>query len=134
MVGEIFRVHPNVEKDYDLDVTFMCELDFDKIPYDLKTASKISKFQASFRDLSIIMPKDMAYEKVKSAIEKTAIDELVRFYPVDRYSDESLGENVSLSIRFVLQSDEKTLQEEDITSAMDTILNALNDELGVGLR
>jgi len=134
MVGEIFRVHPNVEKDYDLDVTFMCELDFDKIPYALKTASKISKFQASFRDLSIIMPKDMAYEKVKSAIEKTAIDELVRFYPVDRYSDESLGENVSLSIRFVLQSDEKTLQEEDITSAMDTILNVLNDELGVGLR
>jgi phenylalanyl-tRNA synthetase beta chain len=134
MIGEIFRVHPNVEKDYDLDVTFMCELDFDKIAYSLKTASKISKFQASFRDLSIIMPKDMAYEKVKSAIEKTAIDELVRFYPVDRYSDESLGENVSLSIRFVLQSDEKTLQEEDITSAMDTILNALNDELGVGLR
>ena len=133
-IGELFRVHPNVEKDYDLDVTFVCELDFDKIPYALKTANKISKFQASFRDLSIIMPKDMPYEKVKTTVEKAASDELVRFYPVDRYSDESLGDNVSLSIRFVLQSEEKTLQEEDITSSMDSILNALNDELGVGLR
>jgi phenylalanyl-tRNA synthetase beta chain len=78
--------------------------------------------------------KDMPYEKVKTTVEKAASDELVRFYPVDRYSDESLGDNVSLSIRFVLQSEEKTLQEEDITSSMDSILNALNDELGVGLR
>jgi len=134
MIGELFRVHPNVEKDYDLDVTFVCELDFEKIPYSLKTANKTSKFQASFRDLSIVMPEDMPYEKVRSAIQNAQVDELVRFYPVDRYSDESLGDKVSLSIRFVLQSDEKTLQEDDITSAMDKILNTLNDELGVGLR
>ena len=41
---------------------------------------------------------------------------------------------MSLSIRFLLQSEEKTLEEEDITLAMDTILKALNDELGIGLR
>jgi len=133
-IGELFRVHPNVEKDYDLDVTFMCELDFAKIPYKLKTANKISKFQASFRDLSIVMPQDMPYEDVKRVIEKVASSEVIRFYPVDRYNDESLGDKVSLSIRFVLQSEEKTLQEDDITSAMDSILNALGDELGVGLR
>ena len=51
-----------------------------------------------------------------------------------RYSDESLGDNVSLSIRFILQSEDKTLEEEDITSAMDNILAALNKELGIGLR
>jgi len=41
---------------------------------------------------------------------------------------------MSLSIRFVLQSDEKTLEEEDITKAMETILASLKDELGIGLR
>jgi len=112
----------------------MCELDFAKIPYELKTASKISKFQASFRDLSILIPKDMPYETVKKVIDSIDIKELVRFYPVDSYSDESLGDKLSLSIRFVLQSDEKTLQEEDITSSMDKILNILNDKLEVGLR
>ena len=134
VVGELFRVHPNVEKEYDLEETFVCEFDFDKIPYSLKTATKSSKYQASFRDLSIIMPKDMSYEKVKSVIEANATDELIRFYPVDKYSDESLGDEMSLSLRFVLQSQEKTLEEDDIVSTMGAILNSLNDELGVGLR
>ena len=134
IVGELFRVHPNVEKDYDLDVTYMCELDFAKIPYGLKVAQKTSKYQASFRDLSVIMPEVMSYEKVKSVISAAEIANLIRFYPVDKYSDEALGENMSLSLRFVLQSNEKTLEEEDITSAMDTILAALKSELGIGLR
>ncbi len=133
-VGELFRVHPEVEKAYDLGVTFMCELEFDKLPYSLKTATQKSKYQASFRDLSLMMPKSMSYEDVKEVIEKNATDELVRFYPVDRYEDETLGENVSLSLRFVLQSDEKTLEEEDITKAMESILSALESELSIGLR
>lgn len=134
VIGELFRVHPSVEKEYDLDVTYMCELDFEKIPYALKTAHKTSKYQASFRDLSLIMPQDIAYETVKNVIEANATKELMRFYPVDKYSDDNLGDNISLSIRFVLQSSEKTLEEEDITLSMQTILDALNSELGIGLR
>ncbi len=134
VIGELFRVHPTVEKDYDLDVTFMCELDFSKIPHALKVAQQTSKYQASFRDLSVIMPKSMSYEKVKTVITVANIDNLIRFYPVDKYSDEALGENMSLSLRFVLQSNDKTLEEEDITSAMDTVLEALKSELGIGLR
>jgi phenylalanyl-tRNA synthetase beta chain len=134
VVGELFRVHPSVEKDYDLDITFMCEIDFAKIPYELKTAHKTSKYQASFRDLSVIMPLSMSYEKVKNVIQNINVTNLVRFYPVDKYSDETLGEDMSLSLRFVLQSNEKTLEEEDITSVMETILKALSDELGIGLR
>jgi len=133
-IGELFRVHPEVEKAYDLSTTFMCELDFEKLSYGLKIASKTSKYQASFRDLSVIMPQSMSYETVKSVIEKSEIPNLVRFYPVDKYSDESLGENMSLSIRFVLQSDAKTLEEEDINNVMETILEALGSELGIGLR
>ena len=134
VVGELFRVHPNVEKEYDLGTTFMCELEFAKLPFGLKKAQKTSKYQASFRDLSVIMPKTMSYEKVKEVIEKNATKELIRFYPVDKYSDESLGEKMSLSLRFVLQSTEKTLEEDDITTAMSAILSALESELGIGLR
>ena len=134
VIGELFKVHPNVQNDYDLESTYVCELDFSKLPYGLKTAENSSVYQASFRDLSVIMPKSMNYDKVKSVIEANATKELIRFYPVDRYTDESLGEDLSLSIRFVLQSDEKTLEEEDITSSMDAILDALKKDLGIGLR
>jgi phenylalanyl-tRNA synthetase beta chain len=134
VVGELFRVHPDVEESYDLDITYMCELDFEKLPNNLKTAKKTSKYQSVHRDLSIVMPKEMRYEEVKKVIEKSASDELIRFYPVDKYSDESLGENISLTIRFVLQSLDKTLEEEDITKSMQSILDALNSELGITIR
>jgi phenylalanyl-tRNA synthetase beta chain len=133
-IGELFRVHPNVEKEYDLESTFVCEIEFSKLKYELKTAKKISKYQASNRDLSIILPKDMSFNKLRKVIDDISIEELVKFYPVDNYSDESLGDNISLSIRFVLQSQDKTLQEEDITSIMNSILDALKNELGIGLR
>ena len=80
------------------------------------------------------MPKEMPYQRVKSIIEESATQELVRFYPVDKYSDELLGENMSLSIRFVLQSFDKTLEEEDITGVMDAILDGLNNKLGIVIR
>lgn len=133
-LGELFRVHPDVEESYDLDTTYMCELDFSKLPSGLKTAKNSSKYQASHRDLSLIMPKEMSYEKVKSVIEEASIEHLVRFYPVDKYSDESLGQNMSLTIRFVLQPMDKTLEEDDITKSMQSVLDALKDKLGISIR
>mgnify|MGYP002712945755 CR=1 FL=1 len=134
VAGELFRVHPNVEDYYDLDITYMCELDFEKIPYTLKTAKKTSKYQVSYRDLSLVMSQEMSYESVKKVIEEFATDEVIRFYPVDKYSDETLGENMSLTVRFVLQSFEKTLEEEDITTSINAILDALDNELGIKIR
>ena len=133
-VGELFRVHPSVEKDFDLGCTFMCELDFAQLPYALQEASPFSKFQTSYRDLSVVMPESMAYAEIAAVIEANKHVEVVRYYPVDRYRDEGLGEKVSLTLRFVLQSHEKTLEEEDITSAMGGILGALETELGLALR
>ena len=76
----------------------------------------------------------MSYAEIEKVIEANRTTEMIRFYPVDRYSDEKLGDNISLSLRFVLQSEAKTLEEEDITSAMSSVLTALESELGLTLR
>jgi len=133
-IGELFRVHPLVEKDFDLDVTYLCEIEFEKLSLELKEAKNISKYQASFRDLSLLVPQDRSYEDIKKVIEEVKSDEIVRFYPVDRYKDEKLGDKVSLTLRFMLRSDEKTLQEEDIVSSMESILATLEEKMGIGLR
>ncbi len=133
-VGEIFKLHPSVQNDFDLDVTYMCEIEFEKLKLELKQAKEISKFQASFRDLSLLVPKDLPYERIREVVDEAKTKEVVRFYPVDRYQDETLGEKVSLTLRFVLRSDEKTLEEEDINGAMDGILAALEEKLQIGLR
>lgn len=133
-VGELFKLHPNVQDTFGLPVTYLCELDFDLLPYGLHQAKAFSKFQASFRDLSLLVPSKMEYKRIEEVIEQHKSSEVIRFYPVDRYSNESLQENFSLTLRFVLQSMEKTLEEEDITSAVSSILHTLESELGLTLR
>jgi len=132
--GELFRLHPGIEEEFDLPQTFMCELKSDALPYGLIQAKPYSKYQASSRDLSLVVSKSTTYETIKSVIEKHAPAQIRRFYPVDRYVSEALGEQMSLTLRFVLQSEDKTLEEEDITSAMEGVLNALSSELGAALR
>ncbi|OHD89289.1 phenylalanine--tRNA ligase subunit beta [Sulfuricurvum sp. RIFCSPLOWO2_12_FULL_43_24] len=132
--GEIFRLHPSIEEDHDLAQTFMCEIKTDALAYGLVEARAYSKYQASFRDLSILISKEVSYESIKEVIEKHRSSQVRRFYPVDRYVSETLGEQMSLTLRFVLQSEEKTLEDEDITMAMESILNGLKEELGVNLR
>jgi phenylalanyl-tRNA synthetase beta chain len=132
--GELFRLHPSVEEELDLSHTFVCELNMDRLPYGLIEAQPYSKYQASFRDLSLLISNTLTYESIKNVIAKHASADVKRFYPVDRYESESLGSNVSLSIRFMLQSEEKTLEEEEITAAIEWILTGLREELGVSLR
>lgn len=132
--GELFRLHPQIEEEFDLPQTFVCELKMDALPYGLIEAKAYSKYQASFRDLSILISKEVSYETVKSVIAKHASAQVQRFYPVDRYVSESLRDQMSLTLRFVLQSDEKTLEEEDINAAMEWILGGLREEVGATLR
>lgn len=132
--GELFRLHPQIEEEYDLPHTFMCEIDTDSLPYGLVEAAPYSKYQASFRDLSLLVSKSLPYEQIKEVIGKYSSEQIKRFYPVDRYVSETLGDQMSLTLRFVLQSDVKTLEEEDITAAMEWVLSGLREELGVSLR
>ena len=133
-VGELYKLHPQIASDNDLGATFLCEIDFSAIKVGLKMAVPYSKFQASFRDLSLVVPENLRYEDVKKVIEANTTDEVQRFYPVDIYSDDQMGESSSLTIRFVLQSPDKTLEEDDILKSMSSVQTALNSELGVELR
>lgn len=133
-IGFISKLHPNVSNDYDISDTFIAEIDFDKIKNDLVIAKDYSKYQSSKRDLSLIVPKTMEYSQIKNAINSIDDEKIKQFNLVDTYSDEKLGENESLTIRFVLQSSDKTLEEEDITSTMNKILSTLETQLNIGIR
>jgi len=133
-VGELFRLHPTVEEEMDLPRTVMCELDFDALRFGSVTAKPYSKYQASFRDLSVVVPETMTYDRIAEVVEEAGSAEVVRFYPVDRYQDEAMGDKVSLTLRFVLQSRTKTLEEDEISGAMEGVLEALRNEVGAELR
>lgn len=133
-IGFIGRVHLNVEKRRDLPRTYVCELDFAKMKFGELVAKPYSKFPSVSRDLSIMIDKSLDYLEVKKCIESLNLGILKEFLPVDIYKDESFGDKVSLTIKFIFQDMQKTLEDEEINAIMDKILNSINEKLGVGLR
>ncbi|MDD3054478.1 MAG: phenylalanine--tRNA ligase subunit beta [Aliarcobacter sp.] len=134
IVGYICKLHPSVCTDFDLNDTFIAEIDFEAIKNDIIKTGSYSRFQSSKKDLTIIVPKSLEYKEIKKVINSLNNSNIKQFNLIDIYHDEKLYENESLTIRFVLQNDEKTMEEEDITTTMNSILEALNNELSIGLR
>ncbi len=134
VVGFISKLHPSVASDFDLSDTFFAQVDFEAIQNDTLKANPYSKFQASRKDLSIIAPKNMEFKEIKNLINSLNIELIKQFNLIDIYSDEKLGDNESLTIRFTLQSDEKTLEDEDINQVINKILDALKNSLNITLR
>jgi phenylalanyl-tRNA synthetase beta chain len=134
-IGSIYKLHPNVTKDFDISKeTYFCEVVLDQLTYDTIFATDISKFQSSRRDLSIVVPKNVPYKNITKAIDALQIAEIKQYNLIDIYSDETLKDNESLTLRFTLQSDEKTFTEEDINAIMDKEVEKLQKDLNLELR
>ncbi len=133
-IGYIARVHVKLEKELDLLPTYICELDFDGLKYENITASPYSKFPALSRDLSLIVPKNLKFSAIRAYLDKVVPKEVVSYAPIDVYESSELGDNLSVTVKFELQSMDKTLQEEQIVKIMDEILLGLKEELGIGIR
>jgi phenylalanyl-tRNA synthetase beta chain len=134
-IGIISKIHPSVAIDFGISSdTFVSQIDFELLNDDLIKAKNISKFQNSKKDLSIVAPKSLAYKEIKKVINNIGIIELKQFNLIDIYSDEALGEKESLTIKFVLQSDKKTLEDDDIVTIMNNIQDELKNKLDLELR
>lgn len=134
-IGFIAKLHPSVASDFDINEnTFIASFDFDILNDDLIEANTISKYQTSIKDLSIVVKKDFKFKTIKDLIDNLNLENLVQYNLIDIYSDKTLGEYESLTIRFVLQSQTKTLNEKDINTIIDTIINQLDKQLNIKLR
>ncbi|MCD8541300.1 MAG: hypothetical protein LRY22_01150 [Aliarcobacter cryaerophilus] len=79
-------------------------------------------------------PKTLEFKEIKKVINSLNNNLIKQYNLIDIYSDEKLGENESLTIRFTLQSDDKTLEDEDINQVINSILDALKEKLNITLR
>ena len=132
--GFISKLHPTVQETYGIPVTFIAEIDFDALLPKHINATPISKFQGVYKDLSVVIDKSIGYYDVAKVLNGLNLDMLKDVYPVDIYEDEKLGDKKSLTVRFFIQSMEKTLEDADIESVMAEIMSALESECNAELR
>jgi len=132
--GYMSKLHPTVQEAYGIPVTFIAELSLDALLPRHINAVSISKFQGVYKDLSIVIDKSLSYYEVAKILNGLDLSLLKESYPVDIYEDEKLGDKKSLTIRFFIQSMEKTLEDSDIETVMAEVMNALESSCHAELR
>ncbi len=97
--------------------------------------TEISKFPAVSRDLALLIDKQTTFaeiEKIARNSEKKLLKEVSLF---DVYEGDKLPEGKkSYAVNFVLQDNDKTLNDKQIDAVMQKILHNLQKELGAQLR
>lgn len=132
--GFFSKLHPTVQEDFGIPETFIAELDFDVLLPKHINAMPISKFQGVYKDLSVVIDKSLNYYEVARVLNGLELPMLKDIYPVDIYEDEKLGGKKSLTVRFFIQSMDKTLEDSDIEAVMGQIMTALETECKAELR
>lgn len=133
-VGYMARLNVQLEKEYDLPKTYLCELDFNGLRDERKCATEYSKFPSTSRDLSLMVPRSMQYSTLEAFIVANAPRELAKCTAIDIYHHESFGEKMSLTLKLQFQSSEKTLEEENIAVMIEALLSKLEARFGISLR
>ena len=93
-----------------------------------------SKFPAVQRDLSLMVPSDVTYDRVAQIVQHLKLPSLVALRPVDLFRGGAIDSGqYSLLLRLTFQSQTHTLSGEEAAEMSQKILGALR-QIGVQLR
>lgn len=137
--GFLGRLHPKIESEFKLrQPVYLFEVSLERVLEVAKgsrTYVPIARFPKVQRDLSLLVPQNMAAEKVVQAVQKLGKPLVESVSVVDTFSGEKLpAGTLSLSISFVLGDPQRTLADAEVDAVVQKILTGLDKEIGVKLR
>ena len=136
-VGFIGALHPSVQKAMGLTKeAFVFELEFSNISKQIIAKyGIISKYPSVRRDLSITVAEEISITEIMDLIRKTTPDVLYNLELFDVYRGEAIDlEKKSLAFGLTFQRISSTLADDEVESAVESILENLRKEFGALLR
>ena len=136
-IGFIGALHPSVQKALGLiKETFVFELEVERISKQITPKfQKLSKYPSVQRDISITVAEETSIAEIIDLIGKTTQDVLYNLELFDVYRGEAidLGKK-SLALGLTFQRTSSTLTDDEVESAVGSILEGLRKEFGALLR
>lgn len=139
-LGTLGIVNKKLLKVQDINTeVYFAELIWDALMKEIKkhaiTYSEISKFPAVERDFALLLDKKVLFEEIENIAYKADRKLLKKVSLFDVYEGKNLPEGKkSYAVKFILQDDEKTLNDKQIDAIMKKIQTLLETELGAQLR
>lgn len=117
---------------------FFADIDWDVLLSNwlpLRRYREFSKFPLVKRDISLVLDKSVSFESVKKVIAQQHNNLIQNFFIFDVYEGGKLGhEKKAYGLRFVLQGQEKTLDEKTIDQVVQRLESAFKSQLGAVIR
>jgi phenylalanyl-tRNA synthetase beta chain len=131
-------IQQDLAREYKLrQAIWVAAVDFERLlsfPLHSRQFQPISKFPAVERDFSLVLPDELPYARLSSAIAGLALEEVRGCYPVDRFRGGTIPPlHYSLLLRVTFQSQSRTLTSEEVSGLSQRLLTALQG-LGAQLR
>ncbi|GAA7628659.1 phenylalanine--tRNA ligase subunit beta [Helicobacter pylori] len=132
IIGTIAKIHPKVIQELDLFESYYAEIDAFKLKRPAMLLKPFSIYPSSVRDLTLIIDENTAFSKIKKALEDAQIPNLSEILPLDIFKESD--NTIALSVRCVIHSLEKTLNDEEVNSAVQKVLEILEKEFNARLK
>jgi phenylalanyl-tRNA synthetase beta chain len=131
-------IQQDLARDYKLrQAVWVAEINFERLldfPLRSRKFQPISKFPAVERDFSLVVPDDLPYARLSSAIAGLALEEVRGFHPVDRFRGGAIPpRHYSLLLQVTFESQTRTLTSDEVGGLSQRLLTVLQG-LGVNLR
>ena len=143
VIGHVGELHPRWRQAWDLPhAPVVFELDLDAVTQrTVPVARAVAKLQSVERDIAVIVNEQVSHAQLMHAIRSAPTQGLLRdavLFDIYRPKAESagglaLGEK-SLAVRLTLHSDEATLTDAQIETAMSAVMAQLTQQVAARLR
>ena len=138
VVGYLGELHPDVADNYGIgERAYVAVIDMPEIveraAFDRKYTG-IAKYPSVTRDISMVMPKEILVGQVEEVIEKKGGTNLESFKLFDLYEGAQIKPGYkSVAYSIVFRAKDKTLEDAEVSKAMEKIIGAL-EAMGIELR
>ncbi len=132
IIGVIAKIHPKVIQEWDLFESYYAEIDAFKLKRPAMLLKPFSIYPSSVRDLTLIIDENTAFSRIKKALKDAQIPNLSEILPLDIFKESN--NSIALSVRCVIHSLEKTLNDEEVNSAVQKALEILEKEFNARLK
>lgn len=135
-IGYLGRLHPLLEDELDLATTWVAELDQKAVLQTyVSNFTELSRFPSVRRDIALLISDKINVSEIQRLIEKTGGELLESTWLFDVYTGQGVEEGKrSLAFALLWQHPTRTLEDAEIKSGMDNILQVLENTYQATLR
>ena len=138
-LGVVGEIHPAALSRFEIGgLCALIEIDLSavgELPTRVQSYREVSRHPQVRRDLAVLLDRDQPSQAVLGAVEKKAGESLAWAEIFDRYEGEGVPEGkVSVAFRLVFQRKDRTLTDEEVSTATEAVVQMLQERFGAEQR